>query len=45
MWFLKGKICSLNWISEGADKILEENAFIGFHEVGPNVDKALEKWS
>ena len=26
------------------DQILRENAFNGFHEAGPNVDKALKAW-
>lgn len=30
---------------QGADEILEENSFTGFHEAGPNVDKALNKWT
>lgn len=27
-----------------SDKILQENAFKGFHEAGENVDKALSSW-
>ena len=26
------------------DSILQENAFLGFHEAGPNVDKELNSW-
>jgi hypothetical protein len=26
------------------DQILRDNAFNGFHEAGPNVDKALKTW-
>ena len=29
----------------GADAILEDNSFTGFHAAGPNVDKALGAWS
>ena len=27
-----------------ADSLLRENAFVGFHEAGPNVDKEMNKW-
>lgn len=27
-----------------SDKILQTNAFKGFHEAGENVDKALSEW-
>lgn len=26
------------------DQILQENAYLGFHEAGENVDKALNQW-
>ena len=29
----------------GGDQILNENQFTGFHEAGPNVDKALNAWA
>ena len=28
-----------------ADKILQKNAFIGFHQAGPNVDASLSEWT
>ena len=28
-----------------ADEILAKNQFIGFHEAGPNITKALEEWT
>lgn len=31
--------------AQGADEILEKNAITGFHEAGPNVDKALNAWT
>ena len=27
-----------------ADSLLNENAFVGFHEAGPNVDKEMNRW-
>jgi sec1 family domain-containing protein 1 len=27
------------------DHILRENAFLGFHDAGPNVDKQLKSWT
>ena len=27
-----------------SDSLLKENAFAGFHEAGPNVDKEMNKW-
>jgi len=29
----------------GADKILEKNAFTGFHQAGPNVDASFSEWT
>ena len=42
----QGKIENLELdFADGADEILESNAFTGFHEAGPNVDKVFNRWT